>query len=86
MGKRLARGCALLTGKRCPDSGEVMATVPDRMILKNELACERGIAVERHGRGAIQFFIAESAYGLCRSSRQLRKRLWLARRIAGMIQ
>jgi hypothetical protein len=44
-----------------------MVTVPNRMILKDELACERRIAVERHGRSAIQIVMAETAYGLGRS-------------------
>ena len=38
-----------------------------RMILKYELAGERSIAIERHGRGAIQIFIAKSTY--CRGRR-----------------
>jgi hypothetical protein len=53
LGSEVGPSCALLTGKRCPDRGEVMVAVPDRMILKDELARERSIAVERYGRGAI---------------------------------
>ena len=33
------------------------------MILQHELAGERSIAVQRHGRGAVQFFIGESTDG-----------------------
>jgi hypothetical protein len=35
--------------------------MPHRVILQHELAGERRVAIERHRRGAIQLFIAESA-------------------------
>ena len=57
-----------LSGKRCLDPSKVVVTVAHRMILKDELASERSIAIERHGRGAIQFFIGESTD--CRGRRR----------------
>jgi hypothetical protein len=56
----------VLTGERCSDPSEVVVTVTHRMILKDELAGKRGIAIERHRRSAIQLFIAKSTYCCCR--------------------
>jgi hypothetical protein len=57
----------LLTGKRCPDPGEMVVTVPHRMILEEELASERSIATQRYWRSAIQLFITQGAYRRSRS-------------------
>src|SRR6266849_10824367 len=56
----------MLTGNRRPDPSEVVVTVAHRMILQHKLAGERSITIERHGRGAIQLFIAKSTYCRCR--------------------
>ena len=55
----------VLTGERCSDPSEVVVTVAHGMILKDELAGERSIAIERYGSGAIQLFIAELTYCRC---------------------
>jgi hypothetical protein len=39
-------------------TGEVVITVPDGVILEEELARERGIGVERHRRGLIELVVA----------------------------
>jgi hypothetical protein len=49
-----------LTGECCPDASEVVVTVAHGMIFQDKLARQRRIAIERYGRGAIQFCIAKS--------------------------
>src|SRR5438105_1293952 len=40
-------------------TGEVVITMPHRVILKHELTREWGIGVERHRSGLIEFLVAE---------------------------
>ena len=58
--------CPTLTSKRSANSIQMVITVAHRMILQHELAGQRSVAVQRHGRGAIQFFIAKSTNGRSR--------------------
>src|SRR5262249_13749459 len=54
--------------KRRFDPSEVVVTVAHRVILQQKLASERSVAVERHRRGAVEFFVGKGTD--CRGRRR----------------
>ena len=75
MGKNAHQAEALhdqLPAKRRFDLRQVMIAVPQRVILDEKLARERSVTIERNGRRAIQFLIAQSS-NRSRSRRAVRR-------------
>jgi hypothetical protein len=61
MDRALTRQCRF-------DSGKMVVTVAHGMVLQKELTREGSVAVQRNGRGAIEFFATEGSY--CRGCRR----------------